>query len=80
MADLVGVRGVPLAASTVIFAYITARVHQTDYAAVACSNNNQAQLHTHVLITNGRSGGGSMERPCEGLLSPILRNSKSVQT
>ena len=39
----------PLAASTVIFAYITARVHQTDFAAVACSNNNQAQLHTHVL-------------------------------
>ena len=21
-----------------------------DYAIVACSNNNQAQLHTHVLV------------------------------
>ena len=37
----------PLAASSVFFSYITARVHPSnDYAAVACSNNNQAQLHT----------------------------------
>ena len=55
VADLRGVRGVqmhpPLAASNVFFAYITAWVRQNyDYAAVACSNNNQAQLHNHVSV------------------------------
>ena len=51
MADLGGVRGVqmhpPLAASNV-FCVHNCTSPSNDYAAVACSNNNQAQLHTHV--------------------------------
>ena len=53
MADLGGVRGVqmhpPLAASNV-FCVHNCMSPSNDYAAVACSNNNQAQLHTHVSV------------------------------
>ena len=53
VADLGGVRGVqmhpPLAASDV-FCVLNCTSPSNDYAAVACSNNNQAQLHTHVPV------------------------------
>ena len=53
VADLGGVRGVqmhpPLAASNV-FCVHNCTSPSNDYAAVACSNNNQAQLHTHVSV------------------------------
>ena len=53
VADLGGVRGVqmhpPLAASNVFCVY-NCTSPSNDYAAVACSNNNQAQLHTHVSV------------------------------
>ena len=53
VADLGGVSGVqmhpPLAASNV-FCIHNCTTPSTAYAAVACSNNNQAQLHTHVLV------------------------------
>ena len=51
VADLGGVRGVqmhpPLTASNV-FCVHNCTSPSNDYAVVACSNNNQAQLHTHV--------------------------------
>ena len=56
MADLGGVRGVqmhpPLAASKLImyFCVNNCTSPSNDYTAVECSNNNQAQLHTHVLV------------------------------
>ena len=50
VADLGGVRGVqmhpPLAASNVH----DCTSPSNDYGAVACNNNNQAQLHTHVSV------------------------------
>ena len=53
VADLGGVRGVqmhpPLAASNV-FCVHNCTSPSNDYAAVACSNNNQAHLHTHVSV------------------------------
>ena len=53
VADLGGVRGVqmhpPLAASNVFCVHNCTSL-SNDYAAVACSNNNQAQLHTHVSV------------------------------
>ena len=53
VADLGGVRGVqmhpPLVASNV-FCVHNCTSPSNDYAAVACSNNNQAQLHTHVSV------------------------------
>ena len=53
VADLGGVRGVqmhpPLAASNV-FCVHNCTSPSNDYAAVACSNNNQAQLHTYVSV------------------------------
>ena len=53
VADLGGVRGVqmhpPLAASNV-FCVHNCTSPSNDYAAVACSDNNQAQLHTHVSV------------------------------
>ena len=53
VADLGGVRGVqmhpPLAASNV-FCVHNCMSPSNDYAAVACSNNNQAQLHIHVSV------------------------------
>ena len=53
VADLGGVRGVqmhpPLAASNV-FCVHNCTSPSNDYAAVAFSNNNQAQLHTHVSV------------------------------
>ena len=53
VADLGGVRGVhlhpPLAASNV-FCVHNCTSPSNDYAAVACSNNNEAQLHTHVSV------------------------------
>ena len=53
VADLGGVRGVqmhpPLAASSV-FLRTNCTSPSNDYAAVACSNNNQAQLHTHISV------------------------------
>ena len=53
VADLGGVRGVqmhpPLAASNA-FLHTYCTSPSNDYAAVACSNNNQAQLHTHVSV------------------------------
>ena len=53
VADLGGVRGVqmhpPLAASDV-FCVHNCMNPSNDYAAVACSNNNQAQLHTQVSV------------------------------
>ena len=53
VADLGGVRGVqmhpPLAASNV-FCVHNCTSPTNDYAAVACSNNNQAQLHTQVSV------------------------------
>ena len=53
VADLGGVRGVqmhpPLAASNV-FCVHNCTSPSNNYAAVACSNNNQAQLHTHVSV------------------------------
>ena len=53
VADLGGVRGVqmhpPLAASNV-FCVHNCTSPSNDYAAVACSNNNQAQLRTHVSV------------------------------
>ena len=39
----------PLAASNV-FCVHDCTSPSNDYAAVACSNNNQAQLHTHVSV------------------------------
>ena len=39
----------PLAASSV-FCVNNCTSPPNDYAAVACSNNNQAQLHTHVSV------------------------------
>ena len=33
-----------------IFAYMNESIKINDYAAVACSNNNQAQLYTHVSV------------------------------
>ena len=53
VADLGGVRGVqmhpPLAASNV-FCVHNCTSPSNDYAAVACSNNIQAQLHTHISV------------------------------
>ena len=56
VADLGGVRGVrgvqihpPLAASNV-FCVNNCTSPSNDYTAVACSNNNQAQLHTRVSV------------------------------
>ena len=53
VADLGGVRGVqmhpPLAASNV-FCVHNCTSPSNDYAAVAYSNNNQTQLHTHVSV------------------------------
>ena len=53
VADLGGVRGVqmhpPLAASKV-FCVRNYTSPSNDYTAVTCSNNNQAQLHTHVSV------------------------------
>ena len=56
MADLGGGKGgkgganaPPLAASNV-FCVHNCTSPSNDYAAVACSNNNQAQLHTHVSV------------------------------
>ena len=54
VADLGGVKGVqmhpPLAASNV-FCVHNCTSPSNDYAAVACSNNNQPQLHTHVSVS-----------------------------
>ena len=53
LSDCVCVRFVysvaPLAASNV-FCVHNCTSPSNDYAAVACSNNNQAQLHTHVSV------------------------------
>ena len=47
VADLRGLR--PLAASNVFLrTYCTSP--SNDYIAVACNNNNQAQLHTHISV------------------------------
>ena len=40
----------PLAASIMYFCLRNCTSPSNDYAAVACSNNNQAQLHTHVSV------------------------------
>jgi len=52
VADLGGKGGAnapPLAASNVLYVH-NCTSPSCAYAAVACSNNNQAQLHTHVSV------------------------------
>jgi len=53
VADLGGIKGVhlhPLWRLVMYFCVNNWTSPSNDYAAVACSNNNQAQLHTHVSV------------------------------
>ena len=41
-----------MAASLVMYYYVhNCKSPSNDYTAVGCSNNNQAQLHTHVSVS-----------------------------
>ena len=53
VADLGGGKGVqmyPLWRLVMYFCVHNCMSPSNDYAAVACSNNNQAQLHTHISV------------------------------
>ena len=54
MADLGGIRGVqmhPYLAASSVFCVHNSTSPSNDYAAVAYSNNDQAQLHSHVSVS-----------------------------